>query len=125
MLLTILLALTLPGDVIDLECRGDPNGPGGEVIGVSLSIPRGPEASPVHVETRGDLFRTSTTDVGRDGRGWWWEDVRDGVEGVSTIDPDTLAYRSERGGRTVAGECRRLTTALWFGGVPLGDPGAA
>lgn len=125
MLLTTLLALTLPGDVIHLECRVGPNGPAGEVIGVSLSIPPGPEAAPVHVETRGDLFRTSTTAVGRDGRGWWWEDVRDEVDGVSMIDPETLAYRSERGGRTAAGACRRLTTALWFGGVPFGDPGDA
>lgn len=61
--------------------------------------------------TLSEMFRSSSAAVTTDHTGWSWEDYRHGAYGMNHIDRRTLAYRSDRDGRHVVGQCRRLEEA--------------
>ncbi len=53
-----------------------------------------------------DMFRSSSAAVTMNHTGWSWVDYRHDAYGSNHIDRRTLAYRSERDGREVVGQCR-------------------
>ena len=72
-------------------------------MSVSLSLRPGY----LNAVTLSELFRSSSAAVTMDQTGWSWEDYRHGAYGMNHIYRRTLAYRSDRDGRQVVGQCRR------------------
>jgi len=115
MVITSLLVATWAGSAMYLECQTTPRGtplPPDAPYTLAVTLSSRPDL--YHVETRGPDFRTSTMGVGDNADAWWWDDWRDNVLGTSRIRRDTLAYRSDRPGLHLVGQCRKRTTPLWF-----------
>jgi len=74
---------------------------------VSLSLRPGY----LNAVTLSERFRSSSAAVTIDQTGWSWKDYRHGAYGMNHIDRRTLAYRSDRDGHQVSGQCRRTEEA--------------
>ncbi len=103
-MMAVLMAAALVGSVetspLHLECDVEASPP--YRMQVSLSLRPGY----LNVVTLSERFRSSSAAVTMDHAGWSWVDYRHRAYGSNHIDRRTLAYRSERDGREVVGQCR-------------------
>jgi|GEM_PF-3456944 len=108
-MIAVLMATALAGFVetspLHLECEVAATPP--YRMSVSLSLRPGY----LNAVTLSEMFRSSSAAVTMDQAGWSWEDYRHGAYGMNHIDRRTLAYRSDRDGRQVVGQCRRTEEA--------------
>ena len=103
-MIAVLMAAALIGPAetspLFLECDVDAAPP--YRMTVSLSLRPGY----LNAVTLSEMFRSSSAAVTMDQTGWSWVDYRHHAYGSNHIDRRTLAYRSERDGRQVVGQCR-------------------
>ena len=103
-MIAVLMAAALIGSPetspLFLECDVDAVPP--YRMTVSLSLRPGY----LNAVTLSEMFRSSSAAVTMDRSGWSWVDYRHHAYGSNHIDRRTLAYRSERDGREVVGQCR-------------------
>lgn len=108
-MIAVLMAAALTGLVetspLHFECDVEASPP--YRMDVSLSLRPGY----LNAVTLSETFRSSSAAVTMDHTGWSWEDYRHGAYGMNHIDRRTLAYRSDRDGRQVVGQCRRAEDA--------------
>ncbi|WGM32398.1 hypothetical protein [Brevundimonas sp. NIBR11] len=100
-------ALTGPLETSPLEFECDVEAFPPYRMNVTLSLRPGS----LNAVTLSETFRSSSTAVTMDHTGWSWEDYRHDAYGTNHIDRRTLAYRSDRDGHQVIGQCRKADEA--------------